>query len=195
MEWLRRKIGGTFIDQALSITPADRAWATDPSPEAIEATEVACRAAAAAAIGSGRLIGYSLLPGTPRGEALRLAIALRTRARGIGATATVARDERQQGNARVGGGARATSSPVPSPTALPPHRNEGNVRRVLQEVQDIRSQVANDNVPPNMTWSRLVAPFIWGTATEEGRATLEQAFEASGVPSSLARRAGETWQQ
>eukprot|EP00959_Pyramimonas_sp_CCMP1952_P175426 3666331-Pyramimonas_sp.AAC.1 len=60
MEWLRREIGGTFFDQALAITPADRAWATDASPEAIEATEVACRAVVAAAIDSGRPIAYSL---------------------------------------------------------------------------------------------------------------------------------------
>eukprot|EP00959_Pyramimonas_sp_CCMP1952_P356978 7474920-Pyramimonas_sp.AAC.1 len=51
---------------------------------------------------------------------------------------------------------------MPSPTAFPPHRSEGNARRVPQDIQDIRSQVANDNIPPNMTWSRLLVPFHLG---------------------------------
>eukprot|EP00959_Pyramimonas_sp_CCMP1952_P053510 1119400-Pyramimonas_sp.AAC.1 len=49
--------------------------------------------------------------------------------------------------------------------------------------------------PPNMTWSRLLVPFIWGTATEDGRATLEHVFEATGIPRPLVSLAAERWQQ
>eukprot|EP00959_Pyramimonas_sp_CCMP1952_P068042 1419930-Pyramimonas_sp.AAC.1 len=39
---------------------------------------------------------------------------------------------------------------------------------------EIRTLVANASAPSNMTWSRILAPFIWESSTERGRDVLRE---------------------
>eukprot|EP00959_Pyramimonas_sp_CCMP1952_P385673 8082437-Pyramimonas_sp.AAC.1 len=53
--------------------------------------------------------------------------------------------------------------------------------------------VANDTVPNNMTWSRILAPFIWESSTERGRSVLREVFGAAEIPPHTIEHAAGRW--
>eukprot|EP00959_Pyramimonas_sp_CCMP1952_P106135 2219136-Pyramimonas_sp.AAC.1 len=53
--------------------------------------------------------------------------------------------------------------------------------------------VASNSVTPGMRWSRILVPFIWGTATDRGRSVLEQAFRNIHISATIIDQAATWW--
>eukprot|EP00959_Pyramimonas_sp_CCMP1952_P007100 148506-Pyramimonas_sp.AAC.1 len=63
----------------------------------------------------------------------------------------------------------------------------------IDEVRRIRTRVASNSVTPGMRRSRILVPFIWGTATDRGRSVLEQAFTSSNISTAIIDQAAAWW--
>eukprot|EP00959_Pyramimonas_sp_CCMP1952_P141770 2967086-Pyramimonas_sp.AAC.1 len=53
--------------------------------------------------------------------------------------------------------------------------------------------VASNSVTPGMRWSRMLVPFIWGTATDRGRNLLEHAFRNTNTSTNIINQAATWW--
>eukprot|EP00959_Pyramimonas_sp_CCMP1952_P402879 8442467-Pyramimonas_sp.AAC.1 len=92
-----------------------------------------------------------------------------------------------------GGREAALHRPPPDPVQGLSPAERSQREAFVDEVQRIRRMVASNSVTPGMRWSRILVPFILGTATDRGRIVLEQAFRSTNINSNIINQAATRW--
>eukprot|EP00959_Pyramimonas_sp_CCMP1952_P022046 463422-Pyramimonas_sp.AAC.1 len=105
-------------------------------------------------------------------------------------------DPRRGGRSSTSGdGGRGTAlyRPPPDPVQGLSPAERSQREAFVDEVHRIRRMVASNFATPGARWSRILVPFIWGTATGRGRIVLEQAFRTANINTNIINQAATWW--